>query len=235
MSEEKYQINVGEGTQELVVRHGDALPLETPKGVHISGQIGSPVEFANKRMPDDNNTHVTVNREKGIITLTCNESFPGESRDIITGSIQFHPHFTDLQIDSGKWSDPAELGELLRRRRRYFANSDDGLKLVSALKHFTAKVDKQLEKVEDKGARRYRNAVEKVIESNLPQEITLNMPVLKGFDYNEFKVEIVLDVRDGGISIWLESPELEQLKEGLINTAIEEQLDHLKEYVIIEL
>jgi len=235
MSADKYQINVGEDVSELVIRHGDALPQSPPFGVQVSGQIGAPVEFAQKRNPTPSETYATVDRENGVIKLICNETYPVESRNIITGSIQFHPHFTELQIDKGKWSDPAELGELLRRRRRYFANPDEGLNLVSALKNFTAKVDKQLEKIEDKSGRRYRSAVEKVIDSNLPQEVKLNMPILRGFENKEFSVEIVLDVRDGGISIWLESPELEVIQEEMISAAIDEQLTRLTEYVVIEL
>lgn len=235
MQEEKFQFSVNADGGEVVIRHGDALPLSTPKGVQVSGQIGSPVEFAVKMQPSPSESHVVANREKGSITLVCGHRLPQESQDVIAGSIQFHPHFEELQIDKGKWPDPAKLGELLRRRRRYFANEGEGLKLVSALKNFSAKVDKQLEKIDDKSARRYRSAVEKVVESNLPHEVKMRMPILKGFPDMEFNVEIALDVTDGGVSIWLESPELELILEEMITSAIDAELEQLQDYVIIEI
>jgi len=235
MTEERFQFNVTDNDGEIVIRHGEALPVFNPEGLKVSGQIGSPAEFSSMRNPDPATTHVTVDRKNGVITLTANDNLPHNQQHVITGSIQFHPNFIEFKIDKGKWEDPAALGELFRRRRRYFDNTDEGLKLVSALKNFSARVDKQLEKIEDKSARRYRSAVEKVIESNLPREVKLSMPVLNGFNDVEFNVEIALDVRDGGISIWLESPELEQLVEGLISSAIDRQLESLDKYVVIEL
>ena len=191
------------------------------------GQPGTVAEFVQMRHPNPENTHVEVDREKGTITMTSNEHLPEFSRTAIRSSIKLDPAYTEFKININEPWDPVQLGQLFRRRRRYFADSALNLKLVSLLTNFKAKVDSQLEKVDDRSNRRFKEAVEKVVQSELPQSFKLTLPVIKGVPAEEFEVDFVLEARDGLIYIYLDSVEAEEIAESAKNTAINEEVEAL--------
>ena len=82
MQNEKFQINLAEGTQkaELIIREVKAvneLPIKEPIKINISGTIGAPREFLIHRLdqPDQINQkrcHILVDRDEISILLTIN-------------------------------------------------------------------------------------------------------------------------------------------------------------------
>lgn len=232
MSSEKLNFDINIEGGEVVIRQGEALPVFRPKGYNIDGQMGSCLEFASKRKPDPKHTVVIVKRDAAQIQLKVGTHLPKEEQIIISDQLQFHQHYAELGIEKKKFSDPAELGELLRRRKRYFANAEKGMKVISALKNFSSKVESQIEKLDDKHAGKYRAVVDKVVQSNLPEGFILKMPIFKGVEPKEFKVELLIDVRDRAVSIWMESIELEEIIQETIDYAIEKELVFLKEHFV---
>ena len=79
----KVVVNLPEGTTqaEIIVREGEAPAVLDPKApvkIDLTGVIGAPVEFLEKRLsePDQINPkrcHVLVDREKVCLTLITNE------------------------------------------------------------------------------------------------------------------------------------------------------------------
>ncbi len=75
------QINVhlahtGQGSAQLVIRHGEALPEIKPLPLKIEGQIGAPAEYLAKRgrFLNIQNTHVLVNESAATIDLVLNDN-----------------------------------------------------------------------------------------------------------------------------------------------------------------
>lgn len=224
---ENFNFQIGEAGPEITIRHGEAPEVHPPRGIRIMGQPGTVAEFVQMREPDPKSTHVEVDREKGTITLTANEHLPDAGRTAIRSSIKLDPAFLEFKVNTNEPWDPVQLGKLFKRRRRYFSDSALNLKLVSLLTNFKAKVDSQLEKVDDRSTRRFKEAVEKVIQSELPQSFKISLPIVKGVPAEEFEVEFVMEAREGAIYIYLDSVEAEEIAESAKNTAINEEIEML--------
>lgn len=104
---------------------------------------------------------------------------------------------------------------------------------MKALSNFKAAIETNLEKIDDKTARRFKTAVEKTVNSGLPQSFTLKMPIIKGEQEIEFAVDVILEAGDGRVSIFLDSIEAEEFADEIKNTAIEKQLEYLQEHYVV--
>lgn len=85
---------------------------------------------------------------------------------------------------------PAKLGQFLRLNRAVFADKSENMKLVSALKNFTANAKSEIEKQRDPSGSRadvYRTQV----ESNLPKSFTVNLSIFKGTEKTPIEVEFL--------------------------------------------
>lgn len=226
-------VNAPEGV--LVIRHGNAPDIEKTEGIAIVGQMGSCMEYAEKR-PPKGDTHIVVNREQGKITMTCNTNLPPSQQDVIQDTITIEPHFQELGLNGKKVWDANSLGLLFKRRRKYFPVIAENAKLVTELLTFRANVETAMEQVKDNSARRYKTAVEKVVNSGLPTQFKLHMPIVKGLPAEQFTVEIVLEPKDGTVAIYLDSIEAEEMLDELRNAAINAEVKELqKRYPVFEI
>jgi len=233
---ESIVINVGDAAKEVILRHGKAPDIEPVYGVHVEGKIGSVLEFITKRNPDPTTTHVEVKRASGIITLYTNEGAEPVSQDIVEDRIKVNERFRQFGINENKVWDVNDLGKLFKRRRKFFPNASENAKLVAQLLNFRGRLDKQMEKIKDTSARHFKQAVEAVVESDLAHSFTLKMPIYDGLPEVEFTVEIILEPRDNNIVVYLESLEVEELGESVMDEAVEEQLKAIRDkYTVFEL
>jgi hypothetical protein len=83
--------------------------------------------------------------------------------------------------------------------------------VVNALMNLTGKTTKDFIREEDKRGNQ-KTLVDKKVETNLPETFVLTVPLYEGQPAQSFKVEIAIDDRDGGLSVWLESDELFSLQ-----------------------
>ncbi len=216
--ENKIEIKTSEGVTDVIVRHGEAAKIYDPVAVRISGQITAPRSWFDPRVKQQKGdfgqyfgiqeTHVLVDRYKGTITLIHGEN--EHFRTEITGTLDVSPEYKELGINSGKSYSPQELGNKLREMRYLFPDKEQGMKLVTELKNFVATVSANVEDKKDtRGAK--KSLLDVSVESNIPLEIMLKIPIFKGFEPIELKVEIVLDSRGHAVDCYLESPEATQI------------------------
>lgn len=235
MTEQQFNFTVASEGGEVVIRHGEAEPIYPINGVNSTGSIWNPVEYAKKRTPSPDDSHVRVNRNQGTIKLVCGESLPCEQQDVVTGVIDPDALYREFKINTNHPWDANDLAKLFKRRRKCFPKTAENLELVKGLSNFKAAIETNLEKIDDKTARRFKTAVEKTVNSSLPQSFTLKMPVIKGEPEVEFAVDIILEASDGRVSIFLDSIEAEEFADEIKNTAIEKQLEFLRvHYVVFE-
>ena len=224
-----------DGSQdELIIRQGDAPPIPERKAIRIDGLLEAPGEYVSKRKSMINPflTHVTVERLKGKITLVTGDD--DEFANTITGQLKANPALRDFRINGEAWASPADLGDFLRRGRRFFANKEQGGKLVESLATFKAKVSREIEKSNDKRGN-YTDAVSQQVATEIPSTFDLEIPIFQGHDSVVFQVEIFFEIRDAGCRIYLQSIELDEIIESTTNSLIDEQLPIFQDYAILEI
>jgi len=229
MKTEQILIN-GLSGNEIIFREGKARDEFIPKPMSLSGNIDSPLQFIKRKkflfpvIAGAIIAHLLVNREKMSLTLVVEPK--SEAPDTIVGSLVFHEDFVKFGINSGEQMQPSELAELIKMNRSCFSSRETAMGLVSELKSFKAKVDKQLEKVVDDRAN-YTLHKSQAVESNIPETFKLTVAIFKGQPKETIEVEININADNFGCS--LISPEANDFIAEHKNRIIEDQLAAIAE------
>ena len=196
------ELNTEEG-QETIIRFGDALPLKEPKAVSISGTIDAPARWVEKRKDDivSADAHVLVDRDRMSITLKTDEN--SAYMDQIVGTLTLSTEMQEFGINTGEYMSCFDMADRIKQLRTYFETQQEAMKLVTELRSFKAKIDKELELSDDKrGNQTILRA--QTVESNLPKSFKVNMPIFKGTEKRTFEVEVEINPND--LSCTLVSP-----------------------------
>ena len=197
------ELNTEEG-QETIIRFGDALPLKEPKAVSISGTIDAPARWIEKRKDDivSADAHVLVDRDHMSITLKTDEN--SAYMDQIVGTLTLSTEMQEFGINTGEYMSCFDMADRIKQLRTYFETQQEAMKLVTELRSFKAKIDKELELSDDKrGNQTILRA--QTVESNLPKSFKVNMPIFKGTEKRTFEVEVKINPND--LSCTLVSPD----------------------------
>ena len=197
------ELNTEEG-QETIIRFGDALPLKEPKAVSISGTIDAPARWIEKRKDDivSADAHVLVDRDHMSITLKTDEN--SAYMDQIVGTLTLSTEMQEFGINTGEYMSCFDMADRIKQLRTYFETQQEAMKLVTELRSFKAKIDKELELSDDKrGNQTILRA--QTVESNLPKSFKVNMPIFKGTEKRTFEVEVEINPKD--LSCTLVSPD----------------------------
>ena len=209
----------------LTVLQGDALAPKDPVKIEISGTIESPVNFLVERVSELNlkKCHLIVNREKMTITLVINEDDP-LTKGRISGKLELHPDFKKFKVNSGETWTSFDLADLIKMNRSFFSSKEVAMKLVSQLRDFQAKVNKQIDSFRDDRAN-FNVKKAQAVESNLPDTFSLIIPIFKGQPKQNVPVEI--NIHPESLSCQLCSPEANDLANDFKDKAIDSQLERI--------
>ena len=234
-------VNLPEGQNTLTLLQGEAprqLDHLAPVKINISGVIEAPLEFLKKRIGDidQHKAHILVCRDTLTIHLVIDEDDEYLQGNVV-GQLQISRAFMQFGINSDKQWEPEQLGQFLKLHRTYFANRDENMKVVNALKTFKAKVDQTVEReTKENGNKAF--TFRQAVESNIPESFKLRLPVLSGGAPVEIDVETYASIDGGHVSIALQSPGandiIEDVRNNLISGIIEQLRDVAPEIVIIE-
>ena len=236
MQNEKLQINFAPGMAkaELVLREGVApkeLDPKAPVKTKLNGVIGAVVEYLTKRINTgqfaQKDCHILVNRENIEITLIINEADEYKRGEIV-GKLGYNPKFVEFGINGGKVWTPTELGMFIKMNRAFFADRAENMKLVSCLMNFTADVNNKIDRAVKENGNRIDNFAQ-VVNSNLPESFTIQMPIFKGMQPETIKVETFAQVNGREVAFVLLSPGAQATLEDLRDKVIDEQLKQIKE------
>jgi hypothetical protein len=197
------EMNIEDG-KDMVIRFGDALPLKEPKYVSINGTIDAPARWVEKRKDDivSADAHILVDRDHMTITLNTDEN--NFYSDQIVGTLTLSTEMQEFGINTGEYMSCFDMADRIKQLRTYFETQQDAMKLVTELRNFKAKVDKELELSDDKrGNQKILRA--QTVESNLPKSFKVNMPIFKGTEKRTFEVEVEINPND--LSCTLVSPD----------------------------
>lgn len=197
------EMNIEDG-KDMVIRFGDALPLKEPKYVSINGTIDAPARWVEKRKDNivSADAHILVDRDHMTITLNTDEN--NFYSDQIVGTLTLSTEMQEFGINTGEYMSCFDMADRIKQLRTYFETQQEAMKLVTELRSFKAKIDKELELSDDKrGNQKILRA--QTVESNLPKSFNVNMPIFKGTEKRTFEVEVEINPND--LSCTLVSPD----------------------------
>lgn len=230
--ENNIKVELKEGN-ELFVRTGkapDLLPEPKPVALKIDGQISAPAEFFAKREEEINvkNAHVIVNKDKGTIILVVGDH--NELAHTIKGEVEESKALKDLKLGH-VFADMRSVSNHIKKLRRYFEDKEKNMTLVSELRNFKAKVEKSIEESsDDRGNKSYH--FDLVIDTKMPKDFVISLPILKGFEPKKIEVEICIQSTDAGIKAWLESLDSEEIYAEMVEEKIAEQLPTFQDKIV---
>lgn len=236
MENEKLQVNLVPGQEELVIREVSGenpykLPVKEPMQLIINGTISCIYAFLEKRWGtpqiDKEHTHILVDRDGLKMTLVTNEN-DVRTFQTVTGSIQLSRQFGSFHINDGKklWT-PIELGTFFRMNRSCFDSKEANMNLVNLLKSFNAKVNTTIKtEFADNGS--VTDNYEKAVDSNLPSSFFINIPIFKGSEPEKLEIETIATVEGKQAFLMLISSDAECIIEESRDKLINGELDKIR-------
>lgn len=224
---EDLNITVENGVKTVEVRTGEALKLKEPLKVEITGTINAPLEWLDSREKQipPRNCHILVDEDKRTIALHLDESNPYKT--VIVGQMKISSVFQKFGINSGEYRTPLEMSEFIKMNRVYFENRQKAMELVSQLRNFKAKVNKQVEQEVNLNKGDKRLILNQVVDSNVPETFKVSLPLFKGDPKVTFEVETYFNPTD--LTCTLVSPEAEEIYTEIVESEINRMVNTLKE------
>jgi len=236
----KQEIILTAQTNDLTVREGKALELKEPLKIEIYGDINTVASFLKVRssqedLPglqsiDINKAVVIVDKAAMTIELSLDpQNYYGAK---VKGSIELSDELQQFFINKTKLFTREELIKLIKFSRLLFADTELHAKLLAAYQTFKASANVDMTASNDTRGNK-NNSFDKKVTTDLPDSFVLNVPIFKGQEKKSFRVEICLDVTDGGGRFWFESVELNDLIEIEKEVIISKQIESCKDLVVI--
>lgn len=234
-------VNLPEGQNTLTILQGEApaqLDQQAPVKIDIKGVIYAPLNFLDKRVKDidQHKAHILVCRDKFQILLVINED-DAYTRGRVLGELSYSEIFFKLGINDGKAWIPEQLGQFLKLNRSFFVNREENMKVVAALKSFSAKVNQDVQReTNEKGDRSFK--FKQAVDSNIPEKFKLKIPIFSGGDSVEIEVETYATIDGTDVSIHLQSAGANDVVEDTKATVISDTIEKIRnvapEIAIIE-
>lgn len=225
---------------ELIIRQGDAKPIVDPPKMALSGDINTVTAFIEKRKSvtdtgdfqkiDPNKIIVVTDKKNRTIKIDLDPHNLYVPK--ITATLFLSDDLEEFGINSNKQYTRESLVKLLRFNRLAFDDYDQHAKILAAYQSFNAKAYTDIKQEADTRGNKVNNFA-KTVDTDIPTEFILLIPIYKGQPAERFRVEICLDVTDAGARFWFESVELKELLQTKLEIIFNEQLKCCEEYVIV--
>jgi len=224
--EQDIKITVENGVKELVILNGAAEPVYHEKAIEVTGaSIGAVKEYlCRKGISEDEIVNSKVEFSFDGLYLNLYYDVRRRNPDIIKGAFRLHPDLIKFKINSDKKYNTIELSDFIKMNRHYFENRDYAMKLVSDLRNFEGKVNKEIELKADNRANT-RALIHQVVESNIPETFVVHLPIFIGQEALRIEVEVNINA---SFECMLVSPELKQMIDEKSKQIIEAELEAIK-------
>lgn len=202
--------------------------------VSISGTITAPRVFLEGRDGEfyKKTAHALVSETDGTIKLVVNEHRKDE-KYTISGSIALGKIFQSLGINTEKSYAPADLSKKLRLMRAIFKNSQEHMNLVALLKNFKAKVNQDMEKADDNRGN-VKLHFSQVVDSNVPSDFTITLPLIEGENPEEIKVAVIMQCEGANqINCYLESVDAAEIIDNKRAKMVQAEVKEIVKHVIV--
>ena len=225
---------VNNGAATVTVLTGEAPEQHNPQPVTISGTITAPGIILERRWDSFGpfkDHHAAASKTAGKITLHLCETDKTGKHTVI-GQLTKGRRFTELGIndDTAKYS-PTELANRLKFLRHLFKDAGEHLKITNTLRNLKATVNQAVEASDDQRGTK-TSIFKQAVESNVPDEFVITLPLVEGDEPTEITVNVFLEASGGhDINCYLESVEAAELIEQKFEEYIEAECQKLSEKV----
>lgn len=226
--DQKRPIHIPGNIKQITILEGEAPEQFNPEAIVLKGIISAPADFIEQRADTFNpeKSHAIVEKTNGQIILVINEQSVTE-KYTIRGVIQKGKKISDLGINTGKIYSPKDLSRRFRLERSLFNSATDHLTLITELRNFDATIKNKVDEEDDLRGNT-KNALIREVESNIPEEFDLRLPVIEGEDEEIIEVSIMLEISGSRIFCSLESVDAEEIYENRSEELIEKEVERLK-------
>lgn len=216
----------------IIIRHDEPKKVYEPKSIELSGSLFAPADFVAKRKDDyePKSVHVIFNKTAGTIILIGDERSNFSTK--VTGTLKKNPKVVDMRIN-GKERSLKEFIDFVRFNRWLFLTDADQSRIVDGLLKFNASVSQDIKNNNDQRGNIDAAFVQKV-NSTANLSFTAEVAIYLGTEPVKFKCDVVCEVRDAKVGLWIESVEYTTLEEQIKDQLFTQELEKLKEYVQIE-
>lgn len=223
---ENLKVTVENGVKDLVILQGVAEPVYHEKSIDVEkASIAAVHEFlAKKGIENEDIVNSKIEFSYSKLFLNLYYSIRRRNPDTIKGSLKLHPDLEKFDINGSKTYSTIQLSDFVKMNRHYFENKEIAMKLVSELRNFEGKVNKDIELKADTRANT-KVLIHQVVESNIPDGFILVVPVFVGQEKVRLPVEINIT---SDFSCSLISPDLKQLIDEETKVIIDGELNKIK-------
>jgi hypothetical protein len=219
-------INTGGGKLEIVYREDKATIIHEETPVSLIGILDNPARWleARQSLHLPLQAYVMVDREALSISLVTEER--SDFKNSIIGELKLHPAFIFFGINKEEYITTQKMADKIKMNRLFFETKSDAMQLVTLLKDFKARVNKEVEKKNTNNGD-YKVLFAQEVLHNLPPSFKMKIPIFKG--QNPILMEVELYIEPEELKCCLISPEANEEKEHLRDTAIDAVLDRMKD------
>jgi hypothetical protein len=224
--EKNIEVKLSCENKELIILTGEAEKVYHLKSIDVkSGSINSALEYLSKKVvKSEIIEHSKLEFCYDKLSIDLYYDARQRNPDVIQGKLKLHPDLEKFNINSGKSYSTFELSDFIKMNRHYFENKEYAMKLVSELRNFEGKVNRDLEaKTDERGNK--RALINQVVESNIPSGFFLELPIFVGQEKTRLEVEININ---SSFECFLISPDLKQLIDQESKSILDEQLEKIK-------
>lgn len=230
----KNTINSGV-SRDLNIRTGKLLDPREPERLDIDGNIDSVRRWIEKRKHMINSDKAVITVMRDALTIKLDEDPNNYYSTVINAELEISTEMKKLGINDGKYMTCFEMADRIKRLRSYFENRQQAMELVTTLRNFKAKVEKEVEASDDKRGNR-REMLSQAVDSNLPKSFNVVVPIFKGQEKQTLEVEVEINASD--LTCTLVSPSVDDAMTEQANAIIDSELAQIeslyKEIVVIE-
>jgi len=119
------------------------------------------------------------------------------------------------------------LAEHLKMNKDLCPDHEQVAKIVTQLKSFRGTVTQVLAQDDKQDGSRYLQ-LEQKFQHDIPQTFTVSLPPYKGAPAEAFTVEILMDVRDGQVSLWLQSYAYKQAHHAAMREVVKKEIKEIE-------
>lgn len=229
---EEVKLNITTENDTVTILTGEAEKIVKPLKVEIEGTIDAASEYYLKRKENiiPSNSRLEVDRANRSIKLIVGENF--SNNIVVIAKAKFNNDFLDFTINQKKQYSVSELRDVLKHKGIYFIDRDTHLKVIGNLVNYNAKITTEFSQSNDfKGNAATSKATQ--LKSEFPLDFKLRIPVLLGQPAIDIDVEVCIDALSGTVKMWLESVNLKEQVDAIINNLIDSEIAKFKNELVV--
>lgn len=229
-----YPVSKPGEASEIILREGKAAEIHLPTPVEFTGTFKAVIEYWLKRTALNhpiNSCNLQYGYDALEVKLTMGER--DKFKDVIKGRIIRNPELIEFGINNQKYFTVDDFAKFIRLRQHLFADRSQYQSLYANLNKAKVKIATELENEKNDRGNKKSN-FNREVTSDLPERFSMLTNPLKGYRVVAFDVEIGLEAMEGGVKLWLISPQLIEIEKAIIKEAFDEVLEAVGSIPLME-